>query len=480
MTKEAIKPTTPAAGVAQTLAAETRRKRRLIGSSLWPKARLFAEILYHQIDRDRTFTEASALTYKTLFSLLPIFVLSLLVLSSISAGGGKNALDRAVQQMIFQQLSLDTLPVFDAQGQPMTKTVHGQQKDLMLSDFVGPLIDRAKDSVTNRATGIIALAVLLYGAISLMFVIEGSFNQIYGAVKPRSWPQRTMLYWCVLTLGPIGIGASIALGNSAYLSAATYVGTGPAHWIVAPLQIFSSLIISFLLVLLLFKLIPNTQVNWKSALLGSLLAAVLWEICKWGFSLYVQKALRASWYGSLALIPFFMFWIYLVWSAILIGLHIAYMHQYWTLLKRRFFFTRMGATALSDLRWVLSLGILLHKRFKEGKSTKIHEAAELLMLPTDVTGQLLEALAMAGLIHATRANAYSLARPSESITAFDLLVAARSLTQVPPELTRESPSTQPSAQSPALPELDTLENTWAKSKTLPQLAGDPPASKQNP
>src|SRR4051812_22526613 len=228
MTTDASKaPATPspAPGVAEALAAETRRKRRLIGSSLWPKARLFAEILYHELYRDRTFTEASALTYKTLFSLIPVFVLSLLVLSSIPVSGGKNALDRVVKKMIFEQLSLDTLPMVDDKGQIMTKVGrNGEERQMVLSDFIEPLLEKAKESVTNPATGWIAFGVLLYGAVSLMVVIEEAFNQIYDAADSRKWRQRILLYWCVLTLGPIGAAASVVLGNSAYSRATHYVG----------------------------------------------------------------------------------------------------------------------------------------------------------------------------------------------------------------------------------------------------------------
>jgi membrane protein len=396
----------------------------------------------------------------------------------MSGSDGKNALDHAVKRMIFEQLSLNTLPMVDEQGKTMMKSVPGQdglpaqERPMMLSDFIEPLLERAKSSVTNPATGWIAFVVLLYGAISLMIVIEESFNQIYGAAKARSWRQRTMLYWCVLTLGPIGVGASIALGNSAYSSATSYVGAGSLQWVLVPAQVISGLTVSFVLVLLLFKLVPNTVVQWRSALIGSFLAAILWEICKWGFGLYTQVALKGSWYGSLALLPIFMLWIYLTWCAILIGLHVAYMHQFYPLLKRRYFFTRMGVTSLSDLRWVLSLGVLLYRRFKEGKPTELAEAAEMLMLPSDVAGQLLEGLQMAGLVHQARDGGYVLARPAERITAMDLLSAAKSLCQVPPELARENSTAQAQPQTKALAELDALEATWARNHNLRQLAGD--------
>jgi DNA-binding IscR family transcriptional regulator len=129
---------------------------------------------------------------------------------------------------------------------------------------------------------------------------------------------------------------------------------------------------------------------------------------------------------------------------------------------------------------MLSLGVLLYRRFREGKPTRIHEAADMLMLPNDVAGQLLEGLHLAGLVHITRGGGYVLARPPESITAHDLLAAAKTLCQVPPELARENPSPQAYPQSKTLNELDALEATWARAHNLPQLAGETPAPSPAP
>jgi membrane protein len=203
---------------------------------------------------------------------------------------------------------------------------------------------------------------------------------------------------------------------------------------------------------------------------GAFFAALSWEIGKWAFGIYVQMVAKNSVYGSLALLPLFMFWIYITWCLTLVGLKIAYVLQYWPLLKRQFFFTRAGrTTGMSDLRWVLSLGILLHARFRQGKETQVTEAAELLMLPNDVAGELMMALEKAGLIHATKRSGYTLARPPESITAHDLLTAARVMCQVPPDLANECHTP---AHSPALRELERIETDWAKGHTLVALGGE--------
>jgi DNA-binding IscR family transcriptional regulator len=167
-----------------------------------------------------------------------------------------------------------------------------------------------------------------------------------------------------------------------------------------------------------------------------------------------------------------MLWIYLTWTMVLLGLHVAYVHQYYPMLKRQYFYLRRCAVPISDIRWIFSLGILLYRRFREGKPIEAGEAAERLLLPTDITSELLEGLRTAGLVHETATGGYTLARPPETITAFDLLVAARALCQLPPELAREYGATPPSAASPALDALDRLESSWAKSHALPALAGE--------
>ena len=178
-------------GVANKPAVEARRRRGWIGGALWRRARTAGEIFYGELDRDRTFSEASALTYKTLFSLLPIFVLTLLVLSAISAGGGENALDVTVKRVMFEQLSLDKLQLTDSEGHIL---LNSRGAPVTLAQVAERMIERAKKAVNAQATGVVAFGILIYGALSLMIVIEGAFNQIYGVTKARSWPRRIGLY----------------------------------------------------------------------------------------------------------------------------------------------------------------------------------------------------------------------------------------------------------------------------------------------
>jgi DNA-binding IscR family transcriptional regulator len=339
-----------------------------------------------------------------------------------------------------------------------------------------------------------------------------------------------MLYWCVLTLGPIGVATSLTLGHQAFTAlqastaevlpssstqpsssapsaadsaprataaASTQAGAAPpatdtatsapaasaphssrrqknsAGWALSLANIIFGFVVSWILILLMYRLIPDTRVRWRPAAIGSFLAALSWEIGKWGFGFYVATAAKNSAYGSLALLPLFMFWIYITWSVVLIGLEITYVQQYWPLLKRQYLFIRAArrgsagsslvgtGVGLSDLRWVLSLGILLYQRFKLGKPIHIDQAAEELMLPNDITAQLLISLERAGIVHPTATSSYTLARPPDTITAHDLLNAARAMCQAPPDLAKEAAHVPTYPKSKSMQRLEELESEWA-------------------
>lgn len=429
----------------------------------WQFLRILGQVFYHQLDRTRLFTQAAALTYKTLFSLLPIFVLSLLLLSLISTGGGNNALDATVKRSLFEQLGLNRLYLTDNNGHVLENP---NGTPVTFSHWIEPFIDRARDSVTSRATGLVAFGVLLYSSISLMIVIESTFNLIYGAAQPRTLLRRIMLYWCVLTLGPVGIAASILLGRLAFATAHSYAALS---WAVSLGNALSGFIVSWLLILLMYRLIPDTRVKWRPAVIGSVIAALAWEVGKWGFGLYVEHAVRNSWYGSLALLPLFMLWIYLTWSVVLLGLQLTYMLQHFRTLRNSlpFWRTARATAGLADIRWVLPLAVLLCQRFGAGRTLDMYEASEALGLTPTVTGGLLVGLEKAGIIHLVRGRSYALARPPETITALDLLTAARALFHAPAGALRPGAP----ALAPASHALDTLEANWARFHTLLELSG---------
>jgi membrane protein len=196
----------------------------------------------------------------------------------------------------------------------------------------------------------------------------------------------------------------------------------------------TSLAASWLLFFLLYRLVPNTRVRIRPALVGSLVAAVLWELGKWGFGLYVRTAVPYSaLYGSLGLILLFLFWIHLTWLIVLFGLELSYTLQ--AMQERAF--ERLEDLSrphgIADPRWVIPMMTQLAAAFAEGKTLSTHRLAQDLHLPIDAVSRLANGLEEAGLVHLVPSETseeagYSLARPPSGIRIIDLLALTRGLT----------------------------------------------------
>jgi membrane protein len=476
-------------------------------------ALLFATILRRRLVEDQNVQQAAALAYNTLFSLLPTLVLALLVLSIVAGptsprrfhtsaeattapaatassepgtapasapaeeepGAETGSLGQQTQQMILQQFGFDQLKIEVMQD--------GKPRKINLAVLISDRIERVRQLVQSPGTGIIAFAVLLYGVLSLMLVIERAFNAIYRAPKGRPWVRRFALYTCLFFWGPIGVAGS--LGLSQVIHKATGASLSVEGAIAAPLAFLASVLVSWTLLLVLYKLIPETLVRWKSAMIGALVGALLWELGKLGFGIYLRYSLGSrNWYGSIALVPLFMLWIYLTWHFVLLGLQVAYIHQYFDALARRIRAARTFRIPVADLSWVLPLGVLLYRGFRAGRPLAAEAAAEEMGLPPDVTNLLLDALTQAGLTHAVdtpAGRAFALARPPEQITAQDLLDGARSLCQ----LARGSgnaathPGTAEAAghasRAGGLEQFRQTQEQWHRAYSLVALAGDGPA-----
>lgn len=427
--------------------------------SIGARLKILARIIYSRVHDLDTFQQAAALSYHTLFSLLPVFVLIVLVLSMIS-GGSEGGIDKQVQNFIFQQFQLDALTITDdATGD-----------DLNVTGMIARQIEHARNVVANPVTGLVGFAILVYAASKIMLVIESAFNRIFGAASARSWSRRVTLYWCVLTLGPLLVAASLAATDVFFRYASSY-SYGRA--LLAPLSIIAGFVVSWVLMIVLYKVVPGTHVGWAPALSGGFVGALLWEIGKNAFGIYVRQTVGgANWYGTLALLPLFMFWIYLTWVFILLGLHIAYVHQFYRVLVRRQLLMKEAKTSITDLRWVLPLSVLLLQRFRAGKATLAHEAADELNLPTETIDDFLHGLQKVGIVHCidTRTGGYVLARPPEAITAQELIHAAKAVCALPAETVNLEHDPQDPAHTPALVDLEAHVSAWYRSHTLADLA----------
>ena len=176
----------------------------------------------------------------------------------------------------------------------------------------------------TKATRVSAISgvALMVTAIATMAMIDKSFNQIWQVKRSRPALQRLLVYWAIVTLGPLLVGVSIS--STSYLFTATSGVVGAVPLLGALFYTLTSIAFTTGAFTLLYLVVPNRSVEWRDAAWGGLFAAVAFEIAKRIFASFViQFPTYTIVYGALAAVPLFLVWIYVSWLIILIGAVIA-------------------------------------------------------------------------------------------------------------------------------------------------------------
>ena len=236
---------------------------------------------------------ASSLTFTTSIALVPFFTVALAIFTAFP---------------MFSKLQ-DALQVW---------LVNSLIPDNISRQVLGYLTQFAKQA---NKLGVVGLAVLLGTAIALILTIDRTLNGIWRVKKPRPLAQRVMIYWAAITLGPLVLGASLAV-TSYVISASRGIGSMPGA-----LRILLDLLQFFLLaggMAALYRYVPNTYVRWAHAWVGGLFVAAGIELAKKALTLYLSSVPTYSLvYGAFATLPILLVWIYLAWVIVLLGAVIA-------------------------------------------------------------------------------------------------------------------------------------------------------------
>ena len=250
----------------------------------------FLDFTWHRFVEDRCFQTAGALSFTSVFALVPV---TAAVLGILAAFPGFEGWREQLVDWVFTNF-------VPAAG----SAVQG---------YITQFADNA-----SRATAV-GVLVLLGSSISLMMSIEDAFNRIWRVHVARSASARFVIYWTALTLGPLLLVAALVI--SSYAFALPFIDAAEAQFSIKA-RVLAAL--PFLIVLSAFvaayAVIPNRSVHFRHALLGALIAAVLFEAAKRGFALYATRyASYQQVYGALAVVPVFILWIYLSWAIVLFG-----------------------------------------------------------------------------------------------------------------------------------------------------------------
>jgi membrane protein len=284
--------------------------------------------------------------------------------------------------------------------------------------------NRLIDIYLSLVPQVILIVLLLFKSI------EDAFNDIWGVRLGRSLLMRVVFYWTILTLGAVLFFATIALlGAGAFVNVFVEKlpgGTGLLAVLRWLLPVISLTMLVGLLTLV-YRIIPNTRVNWRAALVGALVVAGLLMLNNVVALLYVRRVyLERSLYGSLGILPVFMLGLYIFWLYILIGGVISYAVQ-----NVHYRNSQAAWSGLTEaMRERLSLVVLLTicRRFQSClPPTTAAQISDLLKVPTQVLNECLNRLVKMNLITTLRPAAgssatdylYQPARPLSHISLYD-------------------------------------------------------------
>ncbi len=247
---------------------------------------------------DRCLLRASALTYTSLLSLVPFLTIAFAVLKGLG---------------FEQRLELLLLEQFTPASQEVINKI---------MDYV--------DRTNASSLGVAGTVGLLLTAVMTMRNMEAAFNKIWKVARGRSWASTISNYVSVLLIVPIcGL---VALSLTTYFNSPGIVERVESVWILADFHRlairWSPLVILWVAFTACYALVPNTRVKLGSAMLGGILAAILWQLAQWAYVRYQFGVARYhAIYGALSQLPILMVWIYASWLIVLLGAEVARAHE---------------------------------------------------------------------------------------------------------------------------------------------------------
>ncbi|MFZ2122415.1 MAG: YhjD/YihY/BrkB family envelope integrity protein [Rhodoferax sp.] len=253
-----------------------------------------AYTLRERFHEDHLGLTASSLTFTTTIALVPLATVLLAVFTAFPMFA---KFQGVLQQWLIQRLIPDNI----------ARQVLGY-----LTQFAGQA----------SKLGGVGFAVLFFTALALILTIDRTLNAIWRVRKPRPLGQRVLVYWAVMTLGPILLAISLSLTSYALSASKGLVGG-----LVGGVQL---LLDSLQFVLLawgmaaLYRYVPNTRVHWGHAWAGGMFVSVGFEAAKKLLVIYLAKVPTYSvLYGAFATLPILLIWIYVGWVIVLLGAVIA-------------------------------------------------------------------------------------------------------------------------------------------------------------
>ncbi|EMR8650697.1 YihY family inner membrane protein [Neisseria gonorrhoeae] len=321
----------------------------------------FAWFVIRRFSEERVPQAAASMTFTTLLALVPVLTVMVAVAS------------------IF--------PVFDRWSDSfvsfVNQTIVPQGAD-MVFDYIDAFRDQA-----NRLTAI-GSVMLVVTSLMLIRTIDNAFNRIWRVNTQRPWMMQFLVYWALLTFGPLSLGVGISFMVGSVQD--SVLSSGAQQWADA-LKTAARLAFMTLLLWGLYRFVPARQ-----AFVGALITAFCLETARFLFTWYMGNfdGYRSI-YGAFAAVPFFLLWLNLLWTLVLGGAVLTSSLSYW---QGEAF--RRGFDSRGRFDDVLKILLLLDAAQKEGRTLSVQEFRRHINMGYDELGELLEKLARYGYIYSGR------------------------------------------------------------------------------
>jgi len=247
-------------------------------------------ILAERFRDARLGVSASSLTFTTVLALVPLFALGLAVFSAFPVFG---KFQDTIQRWLVESLVPESI---------------ARQVLSYLTQF----------SRQASRLGTAGLVAGLLSVVFLMVTIERTLGQIWRVQRTRPLPQRVLLYWSAITLGPLLLGGSLAITSYVVTASRDVVDVlpGSVRWLLDSFEFF----LLTACVSGLYFYVPYTRVRWRHAITAGFLVAASLELAKKGMAFYLLEVPTYSLvYGAFAALPILLVWIYVTWLLVLLG-----------------------------------------------------------------------------------------------------------------------------------------------------------------
>jgi len=331
---------------------------------------------------ERVRVRAMALTFISVFALVPALVVAF---SVVQAFTGMERIASEVHEFLLQNLAVGARASIE------------------------PYLDRFVHNAHLARAGVVGAALLLFSAYSLFSNLEGAINELWEVRHRRSLRMEALIYWLVLTLGPIVLAGSASLGGLANSFLESRGVKVLAH-------VAGYLLTSFFLAVV-YLVIPSARVRLRAAIVGGATAGAAWVLAKWLFTHLVSRFVHYSAiYGSVAAIPIFLTWLYLSFFILLFGARLAFVVQY-----GRGVVLADGSSTFAGRELLGGRALLLVVRaFQAGAPAPLPEALVRTLRAGPGALDVLEILKGAGLITTLVGGGLVPGRSPETITLMDV------------------------------------------------------------